>query len=994
MSQMIRRYLRPFFLVMFALIYTSILHAQQSRISGTVKDSATNRPVSGVSVVNNAARSSGTSTSETGEFTIVGKPGDRLTLTSVGYESVTVTVGNETQIEVTLLAKAGQLNEVVVVGYGSTTKKDVTGSVKSIKSEDFNRGIINSPEQLLQGKVSGVNVTSASGEPGGAQNITVRGPGGVRTGSTPLFVVDGFPLDNSGTGGATNPLTFLNPQDIQSIDVLKDASATAIYGSRGANGVIIITTKKGRAGFSTVNYGFSMGVATMARALPLFSADEFKKQVVGLGGVLDDQGANTDWQKEITRSAITQTHNLSLSGGANKFTYYASLNMQKQEGIIKGNRFDTYSGRINLSQKLLDDKLTIEVNLNATNTYNERPPSQGMIGSALAANPTYPAYAPDGTAARYQGVTNPLITLALDKEYTTKDRVLGNIAGSLTLAKGLVYRLNFGIDNSTSTSDNQSLPNALPAQIGGLTTINNNNRNNLVENYLTYSRRMNDHNISALAGHSYQKIFVQSRATSITGFPILDIEPRYNPGLGQQLTLANNRPTGYAFINELQSFFSRINYQYQDKYLLTATFRADGSSKFGENNKYGYFPSFSAGWIVSEEKFMESSIFNSLKLRAGWGQTGNQEIPPKITQELYTSVATGSSSYPLFPIGTYPGGTTVTRLANEDIQWEVSTQTDVGLDFSLLKGRLTGTVDYFRKVSNNILLQIVPADPVQPASTTWSNIKDMTVTNKGLELELNYQHTAKGGFGYNVGGNVTFINNVVAGSPYSILSTGSASGSGITSATINGYINGQPIGTFFLKEFIGFDSVGKTRFTDVNKSGGPANDNDRVALGTALPTFMYNFNGDVSYKNFYFSANFNGVSGNKIFDNTSNAFFSKTRLAKGINTTAEAVQFREESTSNTTDVSSRYLKSGAYLRLNNASIGYTFKPEALGLSRWVSNLRLSLTGQNLFVITDYDGYDPEVNTDRSDGGISSYGIDYLSYPKARSFILSLNVALK
>jgi iron complex outermembrane receptor protein len=732
----------------------------------------------------------------------------------------------------------------------------------------------------------------------------------------------------------------------------------------------------------------------MARALPLFSAAEFKKQVVQLGGTLDDQGADTDWQKEITRSAITQTHNLSLSGGANKFTYYASLNMQKQQGIIKGNKFDTYSGRINLSQKLLDDKLTIDVNLNATNTYNERPPSQSMIGSALAANPTYPAYAADGTPARYQGVTNPLITLALDNEYTTKDRVLGNIAGSLTLAKGLVYRLNFGIDNSTSTSDYQSLPNALPVQIGGLTTVNNNNRNNLVENYLTYTRKMNDHSISALAGHSYQKIFVQSRATSITGFPILDIEPRFNPGLGQQLTLANNRPTGYAFINELQSFFSRLNYQYQDKYLLTATFRADGSSKFGENNKYGYFPSFSAGWIVSQENFMKSSIFNSLKLRAGWGQTGNQEIPPKITQELYTSVATGSSSYPLYPAGTYPGGTTVTRLANENIQWEVSTQTDIGVDFSLLKGRLTGTVDYFRKVSNNILLQIVPADPVQPASTTWSNIKDMTVTNKGLEVEMNYQHTAKSGFGYQIGGNVTFIDNVVKGSPYSILSTGSASGSGITSATINGYINGQPIGTFFLKEFIGFDSAGNTRFTDVNKSGGAANDNDRLALGTALPTLLYNFNGEVSYKNFYFSANFNGVSGNKIFDNTSNAYFSKTRLIKGINTTAEAVEFREESPNNTTDVSSRYLKNGAFLRLNNASLGYTFNPEALGVSRWVSNLRLSLTGQNLFVITDYDGYDPEVNTDRSDGGISSYGIDFVSYPKARSFILSLNIALK
>jgi len=426
---------------------------------------------------------------------------------------------------------------------------------------------------------------------------------------------------------------------------------------------------------------------------------------------------------------------------------------------------------------------------------------------------------------------------------------------------------------------------------------------------------------------------------------------------------------------------------------LTATVRADGSSKFGANNKYGVFPSFSAGWIASEEKFMEGSIFNHLKLRAGWGKTGNQEIPPKKTQASFSSTISPTTSYPLYPTGAYPGGITYTRLANPDLQWESSAQTDVGIDFGLFKGALTGTVDYFRKVTNNILLEFVPADPIQPTSTVWTNVKDMTITNKGVELELNYQHTNKGGFTYNIGGNITFIDNVVQHSPFSVIPSGSAQGSGLTSATVNGYVNNQPIGTFFLKEFIGFNQAGLSIYRDTDGNGVDT-DNDRLPVGSALPTKQYNFNGGINYKNIDFSVNFNGVAGNKIYDNTANSNFYKLRLSKGINTTPEAIANSAESVNNSAPVSSRFLKNGAFLRLNNASLGYNFKPETFGISRWVSNLRLSVTGQNLFVITDYDGYDPEVNTDRIIGGVTSYGIDYLSYPKAKSFIIGLNVAFK
>jgi TonB-dependent starch-binding outer membrane protein SusC len=893
-------------------------------------------------------------------------------------------------LDVAMQSSVQMVEEVIVVGYGKAAKRDVTGSVKSLRSTDFNKGIINSPEELLQGKMAGVNVTSASGEPGGVQSITVRGPGGVRTGSTPLFVVDGLALDNSSPGGATNPLSFMNPQDIETIDVLKDASATAIYGARGANGVILITTKKGNAGFNNLSYSFTGGVSTLARKLPVFSAEEYKQQVVALGGTLENFGGSTDWQEEVSRSAFTQNHNVALSGGANKFSYYGSFGMQLQEGILKGNELKRYTGRINISQKLLDDRLVIDANVNANNTVNVRPDITGLIGGSISTNPTIPAYGADGKPYQFQNGINPLTVLALEKDITTINRVIGNISGSLTIIKGLVYKLNFGIDNSTATRDIQSLPNTVPLRLGRLVTLNNYNRNYLIENYVTYSGSKGGHRYTILGGHSYQKIFIQGRGTSINTFPISGIEPIYNPGIGQELTLANNRPTGYAVVNELQSFFSRLNYQYKDKYLFTATVRADGSSKFGDNNKYGIFPSFSAAWIASKEEFLNSSIFTNLKLRAGWGQTGNQEIPSKITQALFTSQVSGTTSYPLYPTGAYPAGTSFSRLANPDIQWEVSTQTDIGLDFEVLKGRLAGTIDYFRKVTDNILLEVIPADPVQPASTVWTNVKDMTITNQGVEIDLLYRANVSNNFSYSIGGNITFIDNVVKNSPYSVIPSGSASGSGLTSATINGYVNDEPIGTFYLQEFIGFNGNGLSVYRDVNKDG-IVNDKDRLPLGSALPTKTFNLYGTVAWKRFDLAMNFNGVAGNKIYDNTANSGFYKLLLSKGVNTTPEAIASPEEAINNAAPVSSRYLKSGDFFRFNNLTIGYNFNTHSMKALKWASSMRFSLTGQNLFVITPYNGYDPEVNTDKTINGISSYGIDYLSYPKARTFLLGFNL---
>ncbi|MBX3241502.1 MAG: TonB-dependent receptor [Chitinophagaceae bacterium] len=982
------------------LLPCSLYLSAQDRtvVSGTVKNE-TGEGIAGATVTaqNSATKSSSvTVTDVDGNFSFQNLTAGvyAFTVSSVGYNTE-ILAGNNVgagavRLDIVLKVGTKNLEDIVVVGYGTQRKKDVTGAVKSVRAEEFNRGIVNNPQQLLQGKVAGVNITTASGEPGGGVNIVIRGSGTVRSGSTPLFVVDGVPLDNAGTGSG-DPLNFLNPQDIASMDVLKDASATAIYGSRGANGVVIVTTKKGRSGTSTLNYTSSVGLSTAARKLPVFSTEEFKKQVVAVGGDLENHGSSTDWQDEIFRRGTTFENNLTLSGGAEKLVYYASLNAQNQEGILQGSTLKRYTGRFNATQKFWDDRLSVDVNLTASNVSNRRPPIGGLIGSALSNNPTLPARDANGEPARFENVSNPLLELELYKDQASINRVLGNISPTLTIFKGLTYKLNFGIDNSMGNRDYVDYANAVPQRDGRFETQLTQVRNRLIENYLTYTTDIDKHNVSALAGHSYQNIRYQFRGSSINRLPISDLDPVYNPGIGQELTMANNRPYGNANINEIQSYFARINYAYDNRYLLTVNFRVDGSTKFGANNKYGYFPSFSLGWNIREEAFMENSAFTALKLRGGWGKTGNQEIGPKLTQPLFRTEVSAAVSYPLYETGAYPPGTFYSRLANPNLQWEASRQTNIGLDFGLFNGELSGSVDWFNKVSDNILLSIPPTDPVQPSALYYSNIPGMAIDNRGIEIDLAYNKRVSRNLKLGIGGNASFMKNNVTGSPYQVIFSGYATGSGLTSATLNGYINGQPIGSFYLLEFIGIDQNGVSKYADTDKDG-IVTPKDRIAAGSAVPKYLYSFFGNLAYKGFDFVVNFNGIGGNKIYDNTATAFFNKTLIAKNRNTTSEAVEYPEESINNAAGVSTRYLKDGGYLRLNNMMLSYNFNTERLGVRKWVNNLRLSVTAQNLFVITKYDGYDPEINGDRPIDGALSYGIDYLSYPKARSIIFGLNLS--
>jgi iron complex outermembrane receptor protein len=959
------------------------MQQQQKQISGTVIDTD-GKPIPGVSIIVQGT-TIGITTGINGEFQLeIPADAQVLVFSFVGMINQEISIADQTVFNVTMQQETIGLEEVVAIGYGSQKKKDITGAVGSVKSENFNKGIATSPGQLIQGKISGVNVTSSSGAPGSGQRITIRGQGTIRQGAGPLFVIDGFPVGLAGTGSGSSPLNFLNPEDIETMDVLKDASATAIYGSRGANGVIIITTKQGKAGISTVSVNSNVGMSNMANKLPIFSSDEFRKQVVAIGGTLEDRGGNTDWQDELTRTAITQDYNLIMQGGTDKLTYRASLGYLDQEGIVINTGIQRYSARVNATQKLIDGRLNIDYNLNSTIEKGENAHMGTVVSNMLSFNPTYPAYDSNGEPTKYPDLMNPLSQAELFTDFYESRKMIVNIAPSFEIIDGLIYKLNFGYENRSSETDNQEMPSVDPFIEGRLEQRFFNGTNTLIENYLTYTFDIDDHNVDLLGGYSYQRIEERYRTWNIDKFEANGIEPRYNPGLGQRLDLAGNRPDGWAQINELQSFFGRATYSYQGKYMITGTVRVDGSSKFGENNKYGTFPSFAAGWRISEESFMQSSPFSNLKLRASWGQTGNQEIPNKITQESYKSTNSGDFTYPLSETGPYPVGTVYTRLANPDIQWEVSTQTNIGLDFGLFDGALSGTIDYFNKVSNNILVEVPAFDPVSPAPTYWTNVDGMNIVNNGLEIALDYQFRNDNGFSFAVGANATFIDNVVEDSPFTVLTTGAASGSGQTGATINGMISGYPIGSFYMTKFTGIGEDGLSTYEGPLVPGG----DNRYVVGSALPDVTYNFYANMNYKNFDLSLNFNGVTGNEIYNHTAMNKFYKAQLAESSNVVPKAIEFPNESITNAAIVSTRYLEDGSFFRLNNMTLGYNFDTKSIN---WLQNLRLSLTGQNLFVITNYSGFDPEVNQDKSRGGIQSFGIDDNGYPKARSFVFGLNV---
>ncbi|WP_172665835.1 TonB-dependent receptor [Flammeovirga sp. OC4] len=982
---------------------------QEKIIEGQVIDSDTKEPLIGASVyIKNSTK--GVVTDFNGNFRLkVQSTTTTLVCSYISYQTQEVAIDGENTITIALQADLQALQEVVVVGYGTQEAKDVTGAVGMVKEENFNQGMINSPEQLLQGKMAGVNVVASSGEPGAAINIVIRGASSIRSGNSPLYVIDGMPLDNSdvspegadmgvGRSQAKNPLNFLNPNDIASINILKDASATAIYGARGSNGVILITTKKGKEGKGTLSYAGSAGLSTLSKRIDVLETPAF---IIATDRIAEDNGTennyiynrnvNTDWQREMTRTAKTQNHNLSFSGGKDQSSYLASINYFDQEGIMKQSQQTRFSGRINVTQNFFEDRLKLGANLTASQVEDSGIPRSNGAGSGgelitnmLKSNPTYPTHDENGELFVFPSGVNPYAFLELYQDYTKTNRIIGNFNAEIQLLKGLSYKLNTGVDNATSNRNLQIDPNNIEffSPDGRATILNVESDNRLIENYFNYQLKTGRHNIKFLLGHSYQRFYRRTYGFTVNNLTTTEVDAINNPSIGTDLT--STPPTGSAQVNELQSFFGRVNYTFNEKYIFTASLRADGSSKFGDNNKYGIFPSFAAAWRLSEEPFIQNlGVFSNLKLRAGWGQTGNQEIPNKITQASYsTSVSNG---YWLNEGGEITNGITLARTANPDIKWEVNTQANIGVDFELFQGKLYGTFDYFNKKTTDLLLKMTSQDP-SPSPFVWKNV-DGTITNKGFEFSLGGHIITRGNFNWNVDANVTRIQNEINKLPLTLISTGSLSGPGLSGAQVNAYANGQPIGAFYLLEHLGFDEEGKNIFNDVDGDGTITN-NDRIFAGSALPNYTLGLTNNLSYKNVDLSFSLNGSIGNKVYNNTANAYFSIPSLTNGNNIT-NAIANTNESSQNVPQPSTYYLEDADFLRLNYLTIGYKFNT-----NKWnnVSNLRIYATGQNLLTITNYSGFDPEVNTDKSSDGNLSYGIDYANYPRARTYILGVNVS--
>lgn len=1001
------------------LFCTQVLNAQNKTISGKVTDSKDGSPISGASVQPKGTRK-GVTTGANGTFTIsVDAKVSKLVISSVGYASQEVDITGKTEVNVSLTITNTSLNEVVVVGYGTRKVKDLTGSVASITTKDFNKGVIATPEQLLQGRTPGVIVSPASGEPGAAATINIRGTASIRSNQEPLYIVDGVPISSNdgmvatssgveGNSTPKNPLAFLNPNDIESISILKDASSTAIYGSRGANGVIIITTKSGRGRQGSFSFSASTSVSSAASRYDLMNAQDFllavKKANIDAGTNPDDaavavknvdKGANTDWQDEILRTAINQNYNLSWGFSRKSTALRLSGSYDDQQGIVKNSSLKRLTARANLTQKFLDDKLKFDVSVTYSNVKNEYPPLtnnagyQGsLLGAALSFNPTYPIYAANGAYFDPgDGNRNPVEMLAYFDDKDKTNRFLTSVSGSYTIISGLVYKVAVGYDNSKTERMSFADPRLGSNAFSGTTNIfgkdygnpiNGNGRATkqnldlttyLIEHTLTYDKVFkNGHVLNAVAGFSYQdsKTDYTGRVGWGLNTPVVNPTDVFVKNFNNFKSYADYIPGNSEY--ELQSYFGRVNYTIADKYLLTATMRADGSSKFGKNNRYGYFPAFAAKWRLLQENFAKSltKTFSDLSIRANYGQMGSQEgLGPYDAVDLAQTWIGNSGQKE----------TVLIHTGNPDLKWETATTTGVGLDFALFNNRLTGTFDYYYTERKDVIFYGPTPGGFAPTSNWYINLPGKVI-NKGVEFGLTAKLIEGKKFKWEANYNMTFIQNRVKDLPSSF-NTGAVNGQGLTGAYAQTISNGYPLFTFKMPTFLGFDGNGDARYADGGK--------DQLQ-GSALPKFLAGLANNFTWGQWSASVFLNTVRGFYVYNNTANALFLKGSVKTAHNATYEA-GFSPEDPINPGSVSTRFLEKGDFIRLSNASLTYTFNLR----NKKVKSLSITASGQNLALFTKYSGLDPEVNVDHSINGYPSRGFDYTGYPKPRTYTLSVNL---
>jgi len=1018
--------------------------ASAQEVSGTVSDAT--GPLPGASVVEKGT-TNGAQTDFDGNYTIsnIGA-GAILVFSYIGYKTQEVAVGAQTSINIIMEEDAQALQEVVIIGYGTTTVKDATGAVSAVTSEDFNGGVISSPEQLIQGKTAGVQISQGSGEPGSGVSIRIRGTSSVRSNNDPLFVVDGVPLPSGGSSSegtdigvgsssARNPLSFLNPNDIESMSILKDASSTAIYGSRGANGVVIITTKSGKGGAQGGTWEFSsdLSFSSPANEFDLLNRTEFLSAVSAFGGSATDLGNDTDWQSLVTRNSSSTNNNLAYSQNYGSGNVRATFNYGKQFGIVPKSSQERVTGRINLSQRVFDDKLRLDLQTTLSRVNDEAPPLSGsagstgdMLGSAYSANPTWPASSSFNPGDRI----NPLNLLENWQSLTYTDRFLVNFSASYDIVEDLTAKATVGYDRSNSTREaelgSKSFNVGRGAGGNGRGSINDLDlENRLLELTLSYKKEFDNSVLDVLGGFSYQDFNTKGRDVEGWGYSTTNLNSmarnltdaaskiesmitgsyqQYGYATEGDADLFVNRlfpnpetdflgvvsvPVKSVFTNtfdntdELQSFFARANYSIANKYLFTATVRADGSSRFGENNRYGIFPSGAFAWKINEEDFMGDAM-STLKLRLSYGITGNQDglgYGRFVRRERYSTATNGDPNISDGGDVNVPGITTV-EFANPDLKWEETTQYNVGLDFGFANDRFSGSVDVYRKETRDLLLNIEAAQP-SPQPTFFQNL-DAVVLNQGAEFSLNYDILQGDDFDWTAGFNVAYNKNEITDFDGEI-AAGTIRGAGLSNAFAQRLASGQPLYSFYLREFTGFDADGNP----VHEGGV---DNQQFVGKSALPDFTGGFSTSASYKNWAASMYFNGQFGNYIYNNTANAFFTGGAIGSGNNVTQNVVELAgQEGRFAEASVSTRFLEKGDFVRLQTASISYNV-PLKEGLFK---SMRLSLTGQNLFVITDYSGLDPEVSVAPASAallnGLPIAGIDYSAFPRPRTYTLGFNV---
>ncbi|MDH7447933.1 SusC/RagA family TonB-linked outer membrane protein [Aquimarina sp. 2201CG14-23] len=1019
--------------LMFLLVFISgnMMFAQIT-VTGLISDA--NGPIPGVNVLVKGTANGAVSDFD-GNYTIGNVAQDAVLVFSyVGFETQEVAVNGRTSINVTMIENAAELEAVVVIGYGTQSVKDATGAVAVVSSEDFNQGSIVSPEQLIQGKTAGVQITQASGEPGAGVALRIRGTTSVRSNNNPLFVVDGVPLagDDTAAGGsdlgigtssARNPLNFINPNDIESVSILKDASATAIYGSRGANGVVIITTKAGRgAPKGLFEYSSSISISKPAEEFDLLNRDQYLAAINQFGGnvAAQDFGANTDWQDEVTRQAESHNHSLSYSHNYEKGNVRASFGYGKQFGVVKKSSLERITGRINATQRFFNNKLKLNLQGTISRVNDEAPPIsnnagfQGdLLGAAYSANPTWPAdtnFDPGGSNL------NPLALLNFSQNETKTNRYLINFSANYDITSELSAKVNLGYDNSEST--------AISVLSGNITGLNNgtpgNGRgtlndidveNQLLEITLNYEKEFSNSKLSALAGFSYQEFARSGRNIQGFGFGTTDLNQ-----MGENLENSANAiensivgsfqqygvaPNGsfvnrlfpdivqgevlnapaipltsifgdtFDFTDELQSFFVRGIYTISEKYILTATLRADGSSRFGPNNTYGYFPSGAFAWKLDQEDFI-GDAFSTLKLRLGYGITGNQDGLGFGNFTIRRRFGGGGISN---GGDINAPGTSQVSFVNDDLKWEETSQANIGIDFGFFGDRLTGTIDVYHKDTKDLLLSAANAQPT-PQPFNFTNI-DGNVINQGIEFGINYDIIQQEDLNWNFGFNIAYNKNELQNFSGQIQS-GQISGQGLTGAFAQLLAEDQPLFSYYLREFAGFDANGQSIY--------PNGDVQEFVGKSALPDINLGISTSFDYKNWDASLFFAGQYGHYIYNNTANAFFTAGSINGGRNVTTDVLT-NGEAASNAPDVSTRFLEKGDFLRLQSASLGYNWPVSGDGLFK---TLRLFATGQNLFVITDYSGLDPEVNVSAPLNGIPTAGIDYTAFPRPRTYTFGLS----